>query len=216
MNLPRLHATIFHLSLRKRPHQIICSLPHGDYENGPKLKATLVDNLRRAHTEDTRAKENPSGENCSDSEAHRRCYSAKGVQPWIIARFTSSLNNRSSLRKRSPASCGAFLRSEGTLSRSGLNCLALRHTFVRCHCAPRNALMDCLRGKAKLAPRDITILARTTPEDRMLDGKRYYRAFPDENPERPSVRAVLDALQKLEAQFPKHITQFRANQPEPK
>ena len=50
----------------------------------------------------------------------------------------------------------------------------------------------------------------------MLDGKRYYRAFPDENPERPSVRAVLDALQKLEAQFRKHITQFRANQPEPK
>jgi hypothetical protein len=87
---------------------------------------------------------------------------------------------------------------------------------VRCHSAPRNALMDYLRAKAKLAPRDITILARTTPQDRMLDGKRYYRAFPDENPERPSVRAVLDALQKLEAQFRKHITQFRANQPEPK
>ena len=50
----------------------------------------------------------------------------------------------------------------------------------------------------------------------MLDGKRYYRAFPDENPERPSVRAVLDALQKLEAQFRKHITQFRANKPKPK
>jgi hypothetical protein len=90
-----------------------------------------------------------------------------------------------------------------------MNCLALRHTFLRRHSAPRNALMDCLRAKAKLAPRDITILARTTPEDRMLDGKRYYRAFPDENPERPSVRAVLDALQKLEAQFRKHITQFR-------
>src|SRR4029077_8028842 len=112
-NLPRLHATIFHLSRPKRPHQIICSLPHGDYENGQKLKATLVDNLRRAHTEDTRAKENPSGENCSDSEAHRRCYSAKGVQPWIIARFTSSLNNGSSLRKRSPASCGVFLMVRG-------------------------------------------------------------------------------------------------------
>jgi hypothetical protein len=90
------------------------------------------------------------------------------------------------------------------LSRSGMNCLALRYTFVQRHSAPRNALMDCLRAKAKLAPRDITILARTTPEDRMLDGKRYYRAFPDENPERPSVRAVLDALQKLEAQFRKH------------
>jgi hypothetical protein len=50
----------------------------------------------------------------------------------------------------------------------------------------------------------------------MLDGKRYYRAFPDENPERPSVRAVLDALQKVEVLFRKHITQFQANQPEPK
>ena len=118
------------------------------------------------------------------------------------------------LDHKKTASGGAFLMVQ--LSRSGMNCLALRHSFVRRHSAPPNALMDCLRGKAKLAPRDITILARTTPEDRMLDGKRYYRAFPDENPERPSVRAVLDALQKLEAQFPKHITQFRANQPEPK
>jgi len=47
----------------------------------------------------------------------------------------------------------------------------------------------------------------------MLDGKRYYRTFPDENRERPSVRAVLDALQKLEALFHKHISQFRGNQP---
>jgi len=183
-------------------------------KNGQKLKATLVDNIRRAYTEDACAKENPSGENRSDPEAHRRCYSAKGVQPWIIARFTSTgLISGSSLHRRSPAGGGAFLMVQ--LSRSGMNCLALRHTFVRRHSAPRNALMDCLRAKAKLAPRDITILARTTPEDRMLDGKRYYGAFPDENPERPSVRAVLDALQKLEAQFCKHITQFRANQQEP-
>ena len=174
-----------------------------------------MDNIRRARTEDTCAKENPSGENRSDFEAHRRCYSAKGIQYWIIAQFTSTgLISGSSLHRRSPASGGAFLMVQ--LSRSGMNCLALRHSFVRRHSAPRNALMDCLRGKAKLAPRDITILARTTREDRMLDGKRYYRAFPDENPERPSVRAVLDALQELEAQFRKHITQFRANQPEPK
>jgi hypothetical protein len=50
----------------------------------------------------------------------------------------------------------------------------------------------------------------------MLDGKRYYRAFPDENPERSRLRAMLDALQELEAQFRKHITQYRANRLEPK
>ena len=45
--------------------------------------------------------------------------------------------------------------------------------------------------------------------DRMLDGKRYYAAFPDENPERPTPRALLNALEQLEAQFSKHITEFR-------
>ena len=49
----------------------------------------------------------------------------------------------------------------------------------------------------------------------MLDGKRYYRAFPDENPERSRVRAVLDALQELETQFRKHITQYRPNRLDP-
>ncbi len=39
----------------------------------------------------------------------------------------------------------------------------------------------------------------------MLDGKRYYATFPDENPERPNTRAVLDALEQLEAQFRKQF-----------
>ena len=55
-----------------------------------------------------------------------------------------------------------------------------------------------------------------SPEDGMLDGKRYYRAFPDENPERSRVRAVLDTLQELETQFRKHITQYRPNRLDPK
>jgi hypothetical protein len=141
----------FHLSRPKRPHQIICSLPHGDCENGQKLKATLVNNIRRARTEDTCANENPSGENRSDSEAHRRCYSAKAVQPWIIARFTSAgLISRSSLHRRSAASGGAFLMVQ--LSRSGMNCLALRRSFVRRHSAPRNASMHCFTWESKISP----------------------------------------------------------------
>jgi hypothetical protein len=76
-------------------------------KNGQKLKATLVDNIRRAYTEDACAKENPSGENRSDPEANRRCYSAKGVQPWTIARFTSGLISGSSLHK-SPPMAGLF------------------------------------------------------------------------------------------------------------
>jgi hypothetical protein len=57
--------------------------------------------------------------------------------------------------------------------------------------------------------RHTTILAPIG--DRMLDGKRYYAAFPDENPERPIPRALLNALEKLEAQFRKHIKEFRAS-----
>jgi hypothetical protein len=53
----------------------------------------------------------------------------------------------------------------------------------------------------------ITIMARIG--DRMLDGKRYYAAFPDENPERPIPQALLNALEELEAQFRKHIKEFR-------
>ena len=58
-----------------------------------------------------------------------------------------------------------------------------------------------------LSPEAITILAPIG--DRMLDGKRYYAAFPDENPERPIPHALLNALKKLEAQFRKHIKKFR-------
>ena len=171
-----------------------------------------MDNIRRARTEDTCAKENSSGENRPDPEAHRRCYSAKGVQSRIIAQFTSTgLIGGSSLHRRSPASGGAFLMVQ--LSRSGMNCLALRHSFVRRHSAPRKCINVLFTCKSKISPEGYH---DTGTEDRMLDGKRYYRAFPDENPERPSVRAVLDALQKLEAQFRKHITQFRANKPKPK
>ncbi len=44
----------------------------------------------------------------------------------------------------------------------------------------------------------------------MLDGKRYYAAFPDENPEiRPPMHGLLDALKKLEKEFRQHIEQFR-------
>jgi hypothetical protein len=41
----------------------------------------------------------------------------------------------------------------------------------------------------------------------MLDSKRYYSVFPDENPQR--LRGLLDALDKLEKEFRLHIEQFR-------
>ena len=39
----------------------------------------------------------------------------------------------------------------------------------------------------------------------MLDGKRYYAVFPDENPEmRDRMRSFFDALKKLERAFQDH------------
>jgi len=40
----------------------------------------------------------------------------------------------------------------------------------------------------------------------MLDGKRYYAVFPDENPEiRRRMRTLFDLLKKLEPEFRQHI-----------
>jgi hypothetical protein len=41
----------------------------------------------------------------------------------------------------------------------------------------------------------------------MLDGNRYYEAFPDERPALASLRALLDALARLEAEFRKYLEQ---------
>ena len=44
----------------------------------------------------------------------------------------------------------------------------------------------------------------------MLDGKRYYAVFPDENPElRPRLRAVLDALADVNKAFRQHLEAFQ-------
>jgi hypothetical protein len=50
----------------------------------------------------------------------------------------------------------------------------------------------------------------------MLDGKRYYAVFPDENPEiRQRMRTLFDLLKKLEKEFRRHIEQFRVETPCP-
>ena len=44
----------------------------------------------------------------------------------------------------------------------------------------------------------------------MLDGKRYYAVFPDEDPElRPRIRAILDALGNLDKVFRQHFEAFQ-------
>jgi hypothetical protein len=47
----------------------------------------------------------------------------------------------------------------------------------------------------------------------MLDGKRYYAVFPDEDPElRPRITAVLHALGKVEKAFRKHVEPFQGEE----
>ena len=47
----------------------------------------------------------------------------------------------------------------------------------------------------------------------MLDGKRYYADFPDEDAElRPRITAVLQALGKVEKVFRKHAEVFRTEE----
>ena len=47
----------------------------------------------------------------------------------------------------------------------------------------------------------------------MLDGKRYFAAFPDESPEmRLRMQTLGDLLKKLEKEFRQHIEPFRMSQ----
>jgi hypothetical protein len=41
----------------------------------------------------------------------------------------------------------------------------------------------------------------------MLDGKRYYEAFPDEKPTLSSLHALLRTLEKLEGEFRRYVEQ---------
>jgi len=48
----------------------------------------------------------------------------------------------------------------------------------------------------------------------MLDDKRYYSAFPDENPA-IRLRGLLDALERLEKEFRQKIEHFRVKTAQP-
>ena len=51
----------------------------------------------------------------------------------------------------------------------------------------------------------------------MLDGKRYFHAFPDENPEvRLRMQTLCVLLKKLEKEFRQHIEPFRMPQTDDK
>ena len=47
----------------------------------------------------------------------------------------------------------------------------------------------------------------------MLDGKRYYAAFPDEDPRKRYLSGLLNALEKLEVEFRKHFPAIVTNAP---
>jgi len=54
-------------------------------------------------------------------------------------------------------------------------------------------------------------------ETGMLDGNRYYAAFPDENPEiRLRMRTLFDLLKKFEKEFRPHIEQLRLENDPPR
>jgi len=50
----------------------------------------------------------------------------------------------------------------------------------------------------------------------MLDGKRYYAAFPDEDPEiQHRMQNLFGLLKKLEKEFRQHVEQFRVETTHP-
>ena len=68
-----------------------------------------MDIIRRPHTEDDGTKENAGGEHRPELKAHRRCYSAKGVQSWVIARLAFVIRQAPATpANSSPASLRGF------------------------------------------------------------------------------------------------------------
>jgi len=68
-----------------------------------------VDFIGRPHTEDDGTKENAGGEHRPELKAHRRCYSAKGVQSWVIARLAFVIRQAPATpANSSPASLRGF------------------------------------------------------------------------------------------------------------
>jgi hypothetical protein len=76
---------------------------------GQEVTASCMDGGRCAHLEDCRAKENKGVEHRPNIEAIRGGYSAKGIQPWPIARFTSLTHQFGHKSEEGPAGRGAFL-----------------------------------------------------------------------------------------------------------
>jgi hypothetical protein len=59
------------------------------FRDGQEIKTSDVDTGRCAHLESRRQKEDTSDKHCPIPETNRGGYSAKGVQPWGLPRFSS-------------------------------------------------------------------------------------------------------------------------------
>jgi hypothetical protein len=169
-----------------------------------------VDTGRCAQLESRRQKEDASIKHCPIPKANRGSYSAKGIQPWSVPRFSSLMLGLFGSQELSPAEVRGFsfsLRRRPTPP--------IQPLWIAPFPASRPKSMS-LRSEPSLDSLDKMIRAgasdgrhaplyRTRPA--MLDGKRYYEAFPDEKPTLSSLHALLRTLEKLEGEFRKYVEQ---------
>ena len=88
--------------------------------DGQKVKTSGVDSGRCSHLENRRQKENTSTKHCSISKANRGRYSAKGIQPGAVPRFSRLMLGLFGFRRVKPR------RSAGLSTRSPLTIRARR------------------------------------------------------------------------------------------
>ena len=102
------------------PARLLFSLPHASATSvsflfakrrcldGQKIKTSDVDSGRCAHLENLRQKEDTSIKHCSLPKTIRGGYSAKGLQPWAVPRFTSLMLGLFGPQDLSPAEVRDF------------------------------------------------------------------------------------------------------------
>ena len=81
--------------------------------DGQELEATRVDARASSHVEDSRKKENTCGKYRQNTQANRRCDTAKGVQHGIVTRLAGlrvAASPVGDISTQAPAKRGAFFR----------------------------------------------------------------------------------------------------------
>ena len=168
-----------------------------------------MDRGRCAHLENLRQKEDTGVKHCPIPETNRGGYSAKGIQPGGVPQFSSlmpGLFGSTGVKPR--RSAGLFIFAPlGRRRRANVSGSGRFRAWPKSMSLRSEPSLDSLDKMIRVRVSDGRDAPLYRTRQAMLDGKRYYEAFPDEKPTLSSLHALLKALAKLEGEFRRYVEQ---------